>query len=615
MVKLHKSKCEYFVKVMIDYFGKKVYDYFVRNGFSYTIHKECAFMKKTAKLISVLLAVLMAFSVLPLVAFAGTTENASAGSDSRLAAWKENYQFLIDTVLDDTNFTSYNYVDINKKAMQNEMNAYTAFALYDNAWRNYATKEINVENAKKILLALIDEAQFDINDGYVDEFVKVLEGASDFNDFLQKLNKYLKNDTIASAEWSEVFKYLNIAIDVANAYQNYRDKLIEAYARVLAVRQANGTYIEFLGYIADNAQNASLAAAAKYLRDTMNDTLEDQLKLIVAEIAKDGATVGVNYVLDIAVNSNVYSAAVVKVYGIGKKAADFLWNTSAMYEVLDSLKCAYEFQTLAADWAEAKLDGEDADTAVYAFGIALTARDISEDTLFALKKAESDGVVGKIKNKLYGTVYNDIEVSKASLALIKDVMFAKELDGAKKVVTGLNIFCPVNVDITTKLNAKLYTLADGAEATAVNEYGAFASVYSEYSKEYLKVAFLFDDYRVKLTGTAEGYVTLKMDVLEADGTINDWSFTDVKVDKGDTMVFDTTAVEAPFYTFGKKDGGIEKINFNDKFVESEQKEVTAKDVIDATVDVGKEEAKSFADKIKEFFKKLFENIFKIFKKK
>ncbi len=194
-------------------------------------------------------------------------------------------------------------------------------------------------------------------------------------------------------------------------------------------------------------------------------------------------------------------------------------------------------------------------------------------------------------------------------------MFAKELDGAKKVVTGLNIFCPVNVDITTKLNAKLYTLADGAEATAVNEYGAFASVYSEYSKEYLKVAFLFDDYRVKLTGTAEGYVTLKMDVLEADGTINDWSFTDVKVDKGDTMVFDTTAVEAPFYTFGKKDGGIEKINFNDKFVESEQKEVTAKDVIDATVDVGKEEAKSFADKIKEFFKKLFENLFKIFKKK
>ena len=193
-------------------------------------------------------------------------------------------------------------------------------------------------------------------------------------------------------------------------------------------------------------------------------------------------------------------------------------------------------------------------------------------------------------------------------------MFAEDISGAKKVVAGLNIFCPVDVDITTKENAKLFALADGAEKTDVNDYGAFASVYSEYSKEYLKVAFLFDNYRVKLTGTAEGYVTLVMNVLEADGTINDWSFTDVKVEKGDTMVFDIKAVEAPFYTFAKKDGGIEKISFNDEFVESEQKEVTAKEVIDATVDVGKDEAKSFIEKIKEFFQNLFKNLFKFFKK-
>ncbi len=571
-------------------------------------------MKKTTKLVSILLAVLMAFSVLPIVALAETTE-VDPGSDNRLATWKENYAFLIKTVLDDTNYTSYNYVDINKKAMQTEMDAYTAFALYDNAWRNYATKEINVENAKKILLALIDEAQFDINDGYVDEFVKVLEGASDFNDFLQKVNKYLENDTIASAEWSEVFKYLDIAIDVAHAYQNYRDKLIEAYARVLAVRQSNSTYIEFLDYVAQNAQNASLASAAKELRDTMNDSLEDQLQNILSQVAVDGATVGVEYALNLAMNSNVYTAAVKKVYGVGKSAADFLWNTSEMYEVLDSLKCAYEFQALAADWAEGKLNGEDADAAVYAFGIALTARDLSEDALFALKKAENGGVVGKIKSKLYGTVYNDIEVSKASLSLIKDIMFAETLDGTKTVVNSLNIYCPVNVAVTTKDNAVLYTLADGAAATVINEYGAFASVYSDYSKEYLKVAFLFDDYRIKLVATGEGYVTLKMNLLEADGTINDWSFTDVKVDAGDTTVFDTTVTAAPFFTFAKADGGIEKIYFNDEFVESEQKEVTAKEVIDATVEVGKDEAKSFAEKIRDFFKKLFESLFKIFKKK
>lgn len=106
-----------------------------------------------------------------------------------------------------------------------------------------------------------------------------------------------------------------------------------------------------------------------------------------------------------------------------------------------------------------------------------------------------------------------------------------------------------------------------------------------------------------------------MNLLEADGTINDWSFTDVKVDAGDTTVFDTAVSAAPFFTFAKANGGIEKVYFNDEFVESEQKEVTAKEVIDATVEVGKEEAKSFAERIREFFKKLFESLFKIFKKK
>lgn len=560
------------------------------------------------------MAVLMAVTVLPFAAFAEEAPAAEA-SDARLKVWKDNYQFLIDTVLDDTNFTSYNYVDINKKAMQTEMDAYTALALYDNAWRNYATHEINKENAKKILLALIDEASFDINDGYVDEFIKVLETAEDINDFIQKVNKYLKIDAVSSDAWGTTFKVINTVAKIGNAYQNYRDQLIKAYARVLAVRQANIAYIDFLNYIAENASNENLKAAAAELVETMNDTLEAQLEKVLEQVAIDGVTVGVEYVVDIAMNSNVYTAAAKQIYGIGSKIADVLWNTSDKYVFLDALVSAYDFQTLASDWASAKLNSEDADEAVYAFAIVLAARDLSEDSLFNLKKAESDGVIGKIKNKLYGTVYNDIEVSKASLTLIKNVMFADDLSGAKKVVAGLNIFCPVDVDITTKANAKLFTLADGAEKTALNGYGAFASVYSEYSKEYLKVAFLFDDYRVKLTGTADGYVTLVMNVLEADGTINDWSFTDVKVAKGDTMVFDTTAVAAPFYTFAKKDGGIEKISFNDTFVEAEQKEVTAKDVIDATVDVGKDEAKSFIDKIKEFFQNLFENIFKIFKKK
>lgn len=570
-------------------------------------------MKKTAKILSILLAIIMAVTVLPFAAFA--EEAPVEVSDARLGVWKDNYQFLIDTVLNDTNYTSYKYVDINKKAMKNEMDAYTAFALYDNAWKNYATHEINIDNAKEILLALIEKANYEINDGYMDEFIKVLEKAEDFNELIQKVNKYLKNDVIASEEWGTAFKVINAAVKIGHAYQDIKADLIKAYARVLSVRQSSSTYIEFLTYIAENATDVNLKAAAQDLVASMNNSLKDELKRVAENTALDYLAFAGKTGIEIAANTNVYTAAILKIYGTAKKITDVLWNTGDKFVALDALMCSYEFQALTSDWTEAKLAGEDADAAVYAFGIAVAARELSEEALFNLKKADSDGVVGKIKNKLYGTVYKDTEVSQASLSLIKDIMFAKDLANAKKVVNGLKVFCPVDLTVTTKANAKLYTLADKTELSEINGIGAFASVYSEYSKDYLKVAFLFEDYRVKLTGTAEGYVTLIMDVLQADGTINDWSFTDVKVAQGDTVVFDTTAVEAPFFTFAKKDGGIEKLYFNDEFVESEQKEVTVKDVIDATVEVGKEEAKTFAEKIKAFFKNLFANLFKIFKKK
>ena len=569
-------------------------------------------MKKTAKLLSVLMAILMVLSVLPVTALAADAD--MTASEKRVALWKSNYSFMLDTVYDNTNYTSYNYVDINKKAMNQEMTAYTVLALYDNAWSNYATREININNAKTLLLAIIDKADFDIDDGYVDEFVKAVEGAQDITEFVQKVAGYLK--VAEDAEWLEAFnkvgKVLEVVCKVATTYQTVRDQLIDAYAKVLSVRQANAAYHDFLQYVANNASNENLKAAANELLTTMNDELKDQLLAVVNDYAADTAFDAVESLASVAMDSNVYTAAAKKIYQGGSKFADIMWNTGERYGYMDALLCSYDYQALAAAWSKAALDGDDADKAVRSFAIAIAARDVSEDAIVALKQCEADGVVGKIKNKLYGTVYNDTEVNQAALNLISGVMFDDAISADKKVVNGLKIYCPVTVDITTKTNNVLTTIADGLPSTTVNDYGAFASVYSDYSGEYLKVAFMFDSYRVKLTGTAEGYVTLVLDVFANDGTINDWSFTDVKVEKGDIIVFDT---DATFYTFSKKNSaGVDKVNFNDTFVESEQKEVTAKEVVDATVEVGKEEAKSFLDKIKEFFQNLFANLFKIFKK-
>ena len=123
-------------------------------------------MNKKAKIISVILAVVMALSVLPFAAFAAEDDA------DRVAAWKANEALLLAEVFDNANYTSWSYVDQNKKAIDNTMAVYTAFALYDGAWINYASKSIEKDDAEKILLALIEKADYDFDDGYVDEIVE-----------------------------------------------------------------------------------------------------------------------------------------------------------------------------------------------------------------------------------------------------------------------------------------------------------------------------------------------------------------------------------------------------------------------------------------------------------
>jgi len=563
-------------------------------------------MKKTTKVLAVFLSVLMLLSVIPFTALAAEDDA------DRLAGWKENYELLLDTIIDDSNYTSWKYVDINKKAINDKMGVYTAFALYDAAWKNYVTKDVDKATAKEILLALIEKAQYNFDDGYVDEIVKVLETASDVNDFIQKVNEYAKIDLFASEGWGTAFQVVNEVIKIANYYQTYRDKFIEAYARVLSVKQANEYYVDLLQYLADKTDDAVLKAAALELIDDINKDVKDVLLELAETIAGDAAQDGLNYLATMAMNSNAYTAVALKVYGIGKSVADVLWNTGDQYKLLCTLKEAYEIQDLTSDWTDAAL-AEDGDKALVAVSMLLTVRNVSEKALYDLKLAENEGVINKIKNKLYGTVYNDIEINLASLKAIESLLFDTEVADFQKVVRALYVYCPVSLKVLSN-GALVTVLADGKEIDFSNDAGKFVSVYSEYSKEYLKVAYLYSAYDVRLTGTADGAVTMIMDVLNADGTVSDWSFTDEKVTEGTTINFATAFEGTPTYTIST---AAEAKAFNDEFVESEFPTVTAGEVFDAVVEVGKDTVKETTKKatsgIAEFFKNLFAKIAEAFK--
>ena len=518
-------------------------------------------MSKVSKVLAVVLAVIMALSVCSVAVFAA---DAPAAYDP----------YVIDTLLDNENYTSWKYVDLNSKAIDNTMGALTAFALYDQAWKNYATKEVNVADAEAILLGLIEKAEYSFDDGYVDEIIKVLETAEDVNDFIQKVNKYANIELFASEGWGTAFDVINGVIKVGNAYQEYRDKFVKAYAEALSVQMANAYYIDMLQYVADNTEYDVLATAARNLVSKMEASVESVLADIAGQAAGNGANMAFEYLAKMALNTNVYTATALKVYQIGTSVADVLWNTGDLYTLIDTVKTTYYFQSDLADYTAAALAGDDADKAAISVDMMLTTRTISEQALYNYKLAENKGIITAIKNKLYNTVYNDTEMMIAAVDVMREILFGD--DDAAYVGT-LYVYGPATVTAAGKAK----------------------SVTSDYSGETLTAVFV-TDAAATVTATADGKVTVA--VANADGV----KYAVETLTAGDVIAVSTASDS---YTVKGETKALEDE------IKEETTKPTASDVVDATTEVVKETVKtsSFAQWIKNLFEKIasfFTNLFK-----
>lgn len=529
-------------------------------------------MRKLNKVLAVVLAVILSLSVCAVAAFAADD---TAAYDS----------FAVNTLLKNENYTSWKYVQINENKMNQTMDVLTAFALYDSAWKNYATKEINVADAEAILLGLIERAEYSFDDGYVDEIISVLETASDVNDFIQKVNQYANIEAFASEGWSTAFDVVNGVIKVGNAYQEYRDKFVKAYAEALSVQRANAYYIDMLQYIANNTAYSVLATAARNLIAKMEASVESVLADIVAEAAGDGANMAFEYLAKLALNTNVYTATALKVYQIGTSIADVLWNTSDLYTLIDTVKTAYYFQSDLANYTAAALAGDNADKKLISLDMMLTARTISEQALYNYKLAENKGVITAIKNKLYNAVYNDTEMMILAVAGLRDILFGvKNEEGVlvtapvTGVVGALYVYGPANVTATT---------------------AAMKSAVSDYSGDTLTAVFV-TDAAATVTATAAGKVTVA--VVNAADT----KFAAETAEAGNVFAVNTGS---DTYTFK---GETKELAAE---LAEETVKPTAGDVVDATTEVVKETVKksSFAKAISDFFAKIaafFTNLFK-----
>lgn len=561
------------------------------------------------KSLSVILAVIMLFSVLPLTAFAAEDDN-------------DNNTFLYDSLLDDDSYYHLEYVE-NEDYFESDIRAYTIMGLYDDAWANYFTGCVDVDYATTVLVALIEKVEAEYNNETYEEILKYLKGASSVADLINRVNEYTDLLEFAETnEWATSISILNSAISVLEYGNELYEKYVEGYALILSVQASNIYYTDLLQRLVDNSKNEDVTEAAGKLLVTINETQEEAVNDLLKEMAKDTAYDAAMLGLNFAIDSYSVTAAIKKVYNFSTSVADKLFNTSEKYEYISSLVSIYYIEDVMTDWFSDALSSDIPEYKDFAVSSMITIRQTGED-LLANYGVASNTEIAELFNKYDGRdIVARTALSSLKLSVIKDLLTAEvPYDVASSVAvmgsSALNVKAN-NTSVIAIGNNPFYTITND---------GAFICKYNEDLGEYLKAVFLFGDkdYFVNLSNPddIESYVIFDSD---ASGVFDTY-YTCIALASDRTASLNNTANwflygnDSPVYSISK-DGekylgnmlttfDVEPTALSD-LTEINYTPVAPVDT-DDIIDTVDEDTASFFAEFAQSFRDFFTRIFSVFK--
>ena len=557
----------------------------------------------TKKIFAVVLSLVMVLCAVPLFASADDAVTA----EQTVAAWDQNLAPVLSELFANEESTHWKYVAENDEQLSRTMLTYTVFALYDNAWKNGFDKSVSIDDAEKILCSLIEKIDANIGDSRLEEIIAVLQTASDANDLIQKANKFIKNDTIASEGWSDTFKYINYAIKALNNFKENRDRIIEVYARILSVQAANSFFKEMLEYISDNCSYDVVATAAENLIHKIDSSVEELLEEEIPNIVTVNASKAIEIGLRVAADTNAYTAVAIKVYDIGTSVADALWNTSDQYKLMDELYTTFFAETAVVDWAQGVK--ADADKYVFGVGAVLSLREIGAQTLYDLKIAQNGGIVGKISNQINLNVGFGNVAELAFVENAKEVLFKTDLSELAPVYSVVTLCSSAILDVDG-------TRIDNIAENYKSGNGYYYAVYNAGIANWVKSAFITtQSASVTLLSASDTLATLIVKRLSG-GELVSRSFTDLAVGPEKVPSFYTTS-DTFTYTTAE---GAETRAFDTTFQLPSINAVTASSVANAAGAVLKDEANQKVNEYKgkvvnigDALRKIFDAIVNAFK--
>lgn len=493
----------------------------------------------------------------------------------------------------DSNFTNSIFVHQNDQKFGAQVELVLTDMLYRglDGWKDLFTAGTSVEDAEKILVALLQSYQADcenlakvktaqklakvtidafndylrdsaigsmvnedemkilqhkMDEGYVidklmnkeyDQLIKDLirENDAKFNeDVRAELDGFMKSKELADS-LSVGLDIFEKGVKILSFTQDTVNKLYE----VESLLTADEMYCEMLLYLKENCICEVVQEAAGNVYDIVNGGMDAVVKEFAGSVGEWVLEKGMGKALDIALKSCPVAEIVKNGFDWGVTITNTFLHTGDIQKLKDSMRSEAYIGNCLSMWALRNYQdfydtigtseqNEAAKRLYYSLYMLWQTRAEGEKTLQSMMTKQGT------RWSEYYTV--SMKVSKA-LDSMKDSVFTQKRTEA---LLGITVSCPVDVEVYDNAGKLLVTAKDGEESSGFAEGVYYYVCYQPFENDYVKYIYFPENSgcSVKYTGNDQGLVDCSISSISDTGIMEERYFENIHVVKGTTISID-----------------------------------------------------------------------------
>lgn len=372
------------------------------------------------------------------------------------------------------------------------------------------------EEVNKILADYLEQAECKISaDGKLEFNLEGFESISNLTEYGSKVTS-ICSDTL---DYMNDLILLESRLNVIDSYSDFLESIVEGkevlpYGLVVAAEQLlneliypyQGEIQKFIGQLEDYIVDDVYDFSGQIMGETLGGIVAsiDLGKVIVDQITGIGEL--------------VRQSTYVEAYAyLGMYYSSLLHEAKERFVADETAENAWEFYHTYMLLLQLRIKGEEAYLEMnQEKGLVDILCKIGEWDYFGISDKEEfvNQIIQYTKSKCYFALTNAMDIENNQLY-------------KKKVI----VECPVSVDIYDANDNLIYSIYDKVEVDETNAYGRFVCKYVPASRDYVKVAYLYDnaDYKIKACGEDTGMVECSIIETEDNLTYSIKGFDDIVI--------------------------------------------------------------------------------------